>query len=494
MRMFLRRYEKTAAIVFGLIVAVTPLAQVSAAETIWNKQLTGWVVSCVPADASAQKKEFCDGPTTIGFANPNVTVHYRAYIYNADTGDVIPPDGTVVAGTKLKLVFSPHVSNDIYWFSTGSLFDSPYGDWIPGAWNLGSASCAFKDYTGTDVGGVGVGDVFSDLSVAPPERSLAGTDSMSCGAFNPAGTDCTATTLGRQPISFAFGATAARFFGSLGKGRRAGAISSAAYDQCLTSGFPMRLTGRLTFGGNTAAANAAKPTSFPVDAKTIPYPITVVNAVGQPPTAPSVSATTTCAIGSPFSFDITATDPDGDQIRYGVDWDGDGTLDQLFPSSGYVHSGTTLTATRTYAVPGSKHVKVFAQDVNGRTSPWSDFSVPCGRGLSGSVGFHLNVSQGVQLASLELRAVPSLVKSGETTTLAWYGVGVLSCAVVGSNGDGGAADPNRALWQKKTSPAVGVESSPITQQTTYTLTCTRSAGGPITKSIVVNIIPGFQER
>ena len=57
---------------------------------------------------------------------------------------------------------------------------------------------------------------------------------------------------------------------------------------------------------------------------------------------------------------VHLTDTGGRQLKYGIDWDADGTIDQYVPPSGYVSSGTTQSASRTYSTAGQKTVKVVA--------------------------------------------------------------------------------------------------------------------------------------
>jgi len=90
----------------------------------------------------------------------------------------------------------------------------------------------------------------------------------------------------------------------------------------------------------------------------------------------------------------------------------------------------------------------------------------------------------VQSPTLDLRAIPSLVRSGNTTKVHWSTQCVVSCSVSGSNGD---------AWSGLTSPLGGETSRPITAETTYTLSCRALDGATLTKSATVRIIPTFQE-
>ncbi|MDO8552376.1 MAG: InlB B-repeat-containing protein, partial [bacterium] len=100
----------------------------------------------------------------------------------------------------------------------------------------------------------------------------------------------------------------------------------------------------------------------------------------------------------------------------------------------------------------------------------------------------LPVTSGPDQLSGHLQAIPSLVRSGETTRLRWNMDNVSSCSVTGSNGDS---------WNGGSSGTGGKESSDIVSQTTYTLTCRPLPGAPsddpVVELVTVNIIPIFEE-
>jgi hypothetical protein len=85
-----------------------------------------------------------------------------------------------------------------------------------------------------------------------------------------------------------------------------------------------------------------------------------------------------------------------------------------------------------------------------------------------------------------LKAVPALVHSGAVTTVSWTSQNTTSCTVHGTNGDS---------WTGTSSS--GKTSTPIIGQTTYTLHCNALAGvtpSSIDKSVIVNIVPTFNEK
>lgn len=90
-------------------------------------------------------------------------------------------------------------------------------------------------------------------------------------------------------------------------------------------------------------------------------------------------------------------------------------------------------------------------------------------------------------ASGHLQAVPSLVRSGETTRIYWNAVNAASCSVTGANGD---------AWDGLFSGVSGKTTLPILSATTYTLLCAALQGAipsSVVESVVVNVLPVFEE-
>lgn len=88
-----------------------------------------------------------------------------------------------------------------------------------------------------------------------------------------------------------------------------------------------------------------------------------------------------------------------------------------------------------------------------------------------------------------LRAVPSFVRSGATSRVYWDVINAASCQVVGSNGDGGGG------WNALSSGPTGIVTGPITDWTTYTLTCMplNPSAQPFVQTATVSIPPVFYE-
>jgi len=91
-------------------------------------------------------------------------------------------------------------------------------------------------------------------------------------------------------------------------------------------------------------------------------------APNNPPNTPSLPAGPASGYtGTSYTYSTSATDPDGDQVKYTFDW-GDGTTSE----TGFVNSGTTASKSHSWGSPGTYNVKAKATDSKGVSSGWSD--------------------------------------------------------------------------------------------------------------------------
>jgi hypothetical protein len=95
--------------------------------------------------------------------------------------------------------------------------------------------------------------------------------------------------------------------------------------------------------------------------------ITVIN---NPPLVPAVpDGETSGIVGSVYSYSTSTSDPDGDMLRYGWDFDGDCVVDEW---SELVVSGAIDTRTHSWETAGTYEIRVKAEDEYGALSTWSD--------------------------------------------------------------------------------------------------------------------------
>lgn len=87
-----------------------------------------------------------------------------------------------------------------------------------------------------------------------------------------------------------------------------------------------------------------------------------------PPENLTLDGQTSGCEGEELTFSFSATDPEGDDIYYFLDWGDDTNSGWLGPYA----SGETGETTNSWDTIGIYDVKVRAQDINNKLSPWSD--------------------------------------------------------------------------------------------------------------------------
>lgn len=92
--------------------------------------------------------------------------------------------------------------------------------------------------------------------------------------------------------------------------------------------------------------------------------------INDPPNKPATpTGPISGLIGEDLSFTTSTTDPDGDDIFYGWDWDGDDEVDIWI---GAYTSGSTVRRSHSWTNEDTYQVKVKAKDENGAESEWSE--------------------------------------------------------------------------------------------------------------------------
>lgn len=91
---------------------------------------------------------------------------------------------------------------------------------------------------------------------------------------------------------------------------------------------------------------------------------------GEPPTAPNILGPSTGKTKEVLNFKIKSVDPDGDQVKYIIDW-GDNTSNttDLYPSDQWV------TVSHTWDLKGTYTIKAKARDSTGLTSPETEITI-----------------------------------------------------------------------------------------------------------------------
>jgi len=95
----------------------------------------------------------------------------------------------------------------------------------------------------------------------------------------------------------------------------------------------------------------------------------VISGANNAPNAPNTpSGPSSGYTGMSYNYSTSTTDPDGDDVKYGWDFDGDGTVDKW---TGYSYSGATNSTSHNWSSAGTYNIKVKAEDSKGAQSDFS---------------------------------------------------------------------------------------------------------------------------
>jgi Fibronectin type III domain len=203
--------------------------------------------------------------------------------------------------------------------------------------------------------------------------------------------------------------------------------------------------------------NAIFQSSAP-DYVTVTVNNSVVNTVPNPPT---ISGPTTGQINTSYTFNIAGTDPDGNTLRYGLDLNGDDSVDQWLPGSGYVNSGTAQNSNRIWTSVGTYTFRALTQDSNGANSGWTTHTITITAAPAPTADLTINGSNG-----------PINVAKNATINLNWTSANAASCTKWG-----GAWGSGQAI------PLSGSDTTVVTATTDYMINC-----GGVTDTVRVNVV------
>ena len=97
--------------------------------------------------------------------------------------------------------------------------------------------------------------------------------------------------------------------------------------------------------------------------------VTISSPDNNPPDEPlRPSGTTSGDTGVSYTYTTHTTDPDDNNVMYGWDWNGDGSVDEW---TGLYDSGQTVSTSHSWSVANTYNVKVKAKDEYGAKSGWS---------------------------------------------------------------------------------------------------------------------------
>jgi hypothetical protein len=100
----------------------------------------------------------------------------------------------------------------------------------------------------------------------------------------------------------------------------------------------------------------------------------------QPPNAPTITGETNGKVGVEYEYTFNAVDPDGDDVKYFIDWD-DGDPEE----TGFNPSGDDVKLKNTWNSKGTYTIRAYAEDTNGLVGPEGTLTVTIKKGKNRAI-------------------------------------------------------------------------------------------------------------
>ena len=302
---------------------------------------------------------YCGGYTP-GLFNAQVTIQRNAQMKNTDTGAIILSGSTVPAGTRITFE-TPEMNTDISWFGTGATLDSPYGRWLSNAEPPGIAELP-DFFVGTShVLGALSADIYIPLSVHRPTKTMSNLVNLSCSGMN-----CTVTGTGNISAEVIFPATYGKFY------------YQYICPGCSLPKYYNKVSMKTVSctAAVTCPVDTASPYQMTVPQQSILFSLTGI-AANDPPTLPTITPlpANNYYVSILQRFNIKSTDPDGDMVKYCVDWGNDGLFNNNCGAlSDLQAQNTNWLMIKNFSTTGDKTFGVKAIDSRGSSSPWKIYT------------------------------------------------------------------------------------------------------------------------
>ncbi|MBP7822530.1 MAG: hypothetical protein KA034_01820 [Candidatus Moranbacteria bacterium] len=415
--------------------------------------------------------------------SPNVSVLYKASANKVGEGT------SLSVGDKITFMPGPFLDTDTSWNGTGYGWDSPYGHFVPSAGDPG-LSCAAGDYVNDDtsyaswpLGGFVPYNVkiYIPLSVNIPVATFSPTNGMTCDSRSADGsTTCTINQAGTVSGTMTFPANYGKFYYAY--------ISALLGSGCYRSDVPLRNYSGVAWTScnyisGCPAGSVGSEFSVDIPQQTIAFSFTAAaGALNHTPTIPVVTPRPFNGnTNTVYPFTFKASDPDGDLIRYAIDWNNDWIVDEY---TSYTTSGSSLSASNTigrWPTTGVKYFQVRTEDSKGSFSPWANPIVSLNAAQNGACGSATLIASGpapvIGLCSIGTATLP--VMSGSNWT--W------SCNGLGGGESIACTTPVQTYTLTVTKNPTGTETgNGIITDTTPTGTSIDSGAGRNTESVPYN--------
>ncbi|PIR73638.1 MAG: hypothetical protein COU40_01510 [Candidatus Moranbacteria bacterium CG10_big_fil_rev_8_21_14_0_10_35_21] len=373
------------------------------------------------------------------------SMDYLAISYSAKvkTGGIsLKDDSNVSIGSKLNFSYN---LGQIYWNGTGYSWGSPFGYWKNNAKKQNPNTCKNKylvSYFNQGSSSTPNYGAFVQLSIDPHKVDISHSNKSDGEQYakldcNANGTSCIVKTAGKIKVAFDFAKTAGKLY-----------YANQQYDYKKD-----KFTG-------SCREYPLKDSDINIEKDKYVFNFNAVEA-NNPPEDPIITGPVTGTTNTSYSFQIKSTDPDGDKVKFEIDWPPVASPPNKDQGTVLVNSGEEVTASKIFISTGAKTFKVRAVDDKGTPSKnW--------------VSYTIDISA---LASCNIdtfTATPPSINFGNSVALSWSGTGISgNCAIYDGFGN----------FYTQASPLV---TSPSVN-TTYTANCYNNAGNACVATISVSV-------
>ena len=400
---------------------------------------------------------------SIMLTNTQVSVTYNAVLTNAQTGNAITDGSTFLVGTQIRCA-APYSGADISWFGIGYGYDSPNGHWVNNAAEPSGTYCEPADRI------INLNELrfFVPFNIHRPQHTCSFTGTA--GVTQLSSDTWQVTSPGTLVATVNYPATYGIYYLGTEKDTIVNQDAPDEYrivsNTCVESPYPLSVPNGQTWvndptdseGGYYVPTYGAYQVNFA--ARSITHNLTATNPNSAPQNL-QITGPTSGIVNTPYNFSLTATDADGNQLKYGLSDASCTAVYEWIPSSGLVNQNTSQTFSKLWSGIGPQTLYVFAQDSNGSRSACASHTITISPAPAPTASLKVNGSTG-----------PINVNKNTTVTLAWSSANAPSCSKWGGSWGSGQV--------------VGVSGSAttlVTTTTTYLVSC-----GGVQSTVTVNVV------
>ena len=206
--------------------------------------------------------------------------------------------------------------------------------------------------------------------------------------------------------------------------------------------------GTVVTSGNTSVPGSMitnSPETYVLSCEGLTDAVVVnVTDTNQPPNAPTITGPTNAETSQSNAFGFRATDPDGDQVVYDIDWTNNNVTDV---TSAFVNSGTAITGYRSWSTAGTYTFRARARDTSGAASSWTQHTITITQSAPPTATIEASVNNGSWSSS------NVTIGAQDDVRIRWSSANASSCSA--ASGSGFSASGTSGTDNSVNEPAAG---------------------------------------